>query len=304
MRSKLARETPRSKLEVDCNVTVVKSNASIVNHMLSNLNSELNTKEFYVPVPVREFLPSFDRRRVHEVIDRLMREGLAMECVHYVHHIGGNKQSLHFIWKVEENLSEGELINKCNQVIRRLESEIPVYEKRITKRQFMHAFGFIGSPVGLRAIFKELTGDQSAPANLNQSEIDKRFAHAMLSEDPGIVVDLRHLPPNKKQDSFREFFAETERYLSEDIGVAVQERRHGQQLYLAKAVSLKDLHQRVRERVPPGSKIPSVKWMRYQFQPVNPRANTAKYYKESMEIKMMVQKRQVSHFSHSVHAGK
>ena len=160
-RSKLARETPPSKLEVDCNVTVVKSHASIVNHMLSNLNSELKIREFYVPVPVREFLPSFDRRRVHELIDRLMREGLAMKCVHYVHHIGGNKQSLHFIWKVEENLSEGELINKCNQVIRGLESEIPVYEKRITKRQFMHAFGFIGSPVGLRAIFKELTGDQS-----------------------------------------------------------------------------------------------------------------------------------------------
>ena len=140
---------PQSKLEVDCNVTVVKSYGSIVNHMLSNLNSELKIREFYLPVPVREFLPSFDRRRVHELIDRLMREGLAMKCVHYVYHIGGNSQSLHFIWKVEENLSEGELINKCNQVIRGLESEIPVCEKRITKRQFMHAFGFIGSPVGL-----------------------------------------------------------------------------------------------------------------------------------------------------------
>ena len=115
----------------------------------------------------------------------------------------------------------------------------------------------------------------------------------MLSEDPDIIVNLRHLLPDKKKDSFRDFFTETERYLSEDIVVAVQERRHGQQLYLAKAVSLKDLHQRVSERVPPGTNIPSVKWMRYQFQPLNSRANTAKYYKGPMEIKMMVQKRQV-----------
>ena len=125
----------------------------------------------------------------------------------------------------------------------------------------------------------------------------------MLSEDPSIVVDLRYFPPSKKQDSFREFFAETERYLSEEIGVAVQERRNGQQLYLAKAVSLKDVHQMVTERVPPGRKIPSVKWLRCQFQPVNPRACTAKY-KGSMEIKVMVQKRQVSCFPHSVNARK
>lgn len=88
--------------------------------------------------------------------------------------------------------------------------------------------------------------------------------------------------------------------MSEDIGVAVQERRHCQQLYLAKAVSLKDLHKRVSERVPSGKNIPSVKWLRYQFQPVNPRANTAKYFKGSMEIRMMVQKRQVKldYFNH------
>ena len=293
LRTKIAQETPKSRLEIEANVTVIKSKSCPVDYMLSDLDKEVSDKDFYVPVAVREFLPTFNRRRVHELINELIRGGLRVKSVHYVHHIGGNKPSLHFIWKVGENDLEGELINKCNQVIRSIESEIPVYERRITKKQFMYAFGFIGNPVALRAIFKELTGDQSAPANLNQSEIDKRFTYAMLSEDPGIVVNLRHLPPEKKKDSFRDFFGETERYLSEEIGVAVQERRHGQQLYLAKAISLKDLHQRVTERVPPGTNIPSVKWMRYQFQPLNPRANTAKYYKASMEIKMMVQKRQV-----------
>jgi hypothetical protein len=118
----------------------------------------------------------------------------------------------------------------------------------------------------------------------------------VLSEDPGILVDLRHTSPDNKKDSFRPFFQECEKYLSEDVGVAVQERRHGEMLYLAKAISIKDLHMRVKERMPNDAKIPSVKWLRYQFQPMNPRANTSKYYKGDINIKMMVQKRQVLYY--------
>ena len=157
--------------------------------MLLNLDKELSSKDAYVPVPVREFLNAFERRRVYDVLQELFHGGLSMKGVHYVHHVGGNQPSLHFIWKVGEKDSEGELLNKCNQVIRSIESNIPFYERRIIKKHFMDAFGFIGNYAALRAIFKELTGDQSAPANLNQSEIDKRFTHSMLSEDPHIVVN-------------------------------------------------------------------------------------------------------------------
>ena len=115
---------------------------------------------------------------------------------------------------------EGEMINRCTQVIRKVESEAPVYERRITKKKFMQSFRFVGESVALRSIFKELTGDKSASNTLSEKKIDNRFAHAMLCEDAGIVVDLHHLPPTTKKDSYREFFAETEHYLSEDVGVA------------------------------------------------------------------------------------
>ena len=81
-------------------------------------------------------------------------------CVHDVHHVSGNKQSLHFIWAVGDQ-EEGEMINRCNQVIRKVESEVPVYERRVTKKKFMQSFGFVGESVALRSIFKELTGDKS-----------------------------------------------------------------------------------------------------------------------------------------------
>lgn len=297
VRTKLVASTPRrSQLELKTNVTVVnkkKGPLYTVHPNLSELDRRLKDSEPYVPISVREYIPCSDRRRVYDLVELLCEDGLSHKCVHYVHHVGGNKPSLHFIWKIEEGTSEGELIKSCSQVILKIENEAPIYERRVTKKQFMRGFGFVGSPVALRAIFRDLTGDQSAASTLLQSEIDRRFAHAMLSEDASILVDLRHLPPDKKQDTFKVFFAETEKYLSEEVGVAVQERRHGEELYLAKAVSLKDLHQRIKERVPDDTAIPSVKWLRYQFQPLNPRANTAKYFKGKMNIKMMVQKRQV-----------
>lgn len=108
---------------------------------------------------------------MHDIIQELS-QGLSQKCLHYVHHVGGNKPSLHFIWRLE-NVSEGELINRCTQIIRKIEVEAPVYERCITKKNFMHAFGFVGNCVALIAIFRGLSGDHSAGTNLSESKIDK-----------------------------------------------------------------------------------------------------------------------------------
>lgn len=119
MRNNVAKHTPRSKLEIETNVTVIKAHKTgFVHNMLTELNKELLNKDWYVPLAVREFLPIIERRRVHELIQELIREGLKEKCVHYVHNFGGNKASLHFIWKVKDTDLEGELIQKCIQVIR------------------------------------------------------------------------------------------------------------------------------------------------------------------------------------------
>ena len=84
------------------------------------------------------------------------------------------------------------------------------------------------------------------PLNLSEEEIEKRFQYSLRCEDASIIVDLRNQPQGDKEGRFNNFFAETEKYLSEVVGVACHERRHGEQLYLAKAVSFNDLHKRVR----------------------------------------------------------
>ena len=294
---KIAQCTPRSNFEKKANVSVLKSNPGVKNQALRKLDNKLNETAVLTPICVREELPAgLDRKQVYGLTQELKEKGLSSKCVYYVYNSGGPKPNLHFVWKVDEVDDESNLINKCCSLVRQIEREIPIYKRRITKREFMNAFGFVSNPVALRGIFRELTGDKAATSSANESEIDRRFQYAVLSEDPGILVDLRHASPDHKKDSFRPFFQECEKYLSEDVGVAVQERRHGDMLYLAKAISIKDLHTRVKERMPDGAKIPSVKWLRYQFQPMNLRANTSKYFKGNINIKMMVQKRQVLYY--------
>ena len=67
--------------------------------------------------------------------------------------VGGSKQALHFVWKTSEAELEGAIIDRCLQVIKQIETEILVYDRRITKKQFMQSFGFVAKPVALRTIF-------------------------------------------------------------------------------------------------------------------------------------------------------
>lgn len=42
------------------------------------------------------------------------------------------------------------MINRCIQVVRKVEWEAPVYEERIAKKNFIQSFGFVGESVALR----------------------------------------------------------------------------------------------------------------------------------------------------------
>ena len=287
--------TPRSDIEVKTNVSILpvckKEN---LYYQLVKLDLKLELAEFYDPLSVREYLPpGLDRKKIYYITDSfLLKKGLTSKATHYVYHAGGPKPSMHFIWKTPTHQSESEAIQNNLNVIRKIEKDIPIFERRVTKREFQNAYGFVSSPHVLRSIFQNLTGDHSASNNMSEREIDHRFEFALLCEDPNIIVDLRN--QSKSRDTkFKLFFSETEKYLKSVVGVAVHERRHNQELYLAKAVSFRDLHDRISEIVPDGTPKPSIKWLRYQFQPINPRANAAKYYKSRINIRMMVQKRQV-----------
>ena len=85
-------------------------------------------------------------------------------------------------------------------------------------------------------------------------------------EDPSVLPDLRAL--NSGQASrYDTFWGECAKFLSEEVGSAVDDRRHGQITHLARAISVRDLVEQVKSRCPPDTVIPSTEWDRLQFWP-------------------------------------
>ena len=66
----------------------------------------------------------------------------------------------------------------------------------------------------------------------SQSEVDARITDIIDMEDVNVLPDLQALIV---------FWAECAKFLSEDVGTSVDDRRHGLVAHLARAISIKDL---------------------------------------------------------------
>ena len=71
--------------------------------------------------------------------------------------------------------------------------------------------------------YKKLTGDNSAAANLELAETDKRGKLTVDMEDVDMV--LRHLNSDRKS-TYKLFWLECSKFIQESITQAVDERRH------------------------------------------------------------------------------
>ena len=79
----------------------------------------------------------------------------------------------------------------------------------------------------------------------------------MEPDNPQTIFDLCEVQCPEKKIKYEGFWAETENFLNEEIGTAVDDRRHCQVTHLAKAVSVRDFREQVSCRSPEGSAIPS-----------------------------------------------
>ncbi len=64
---------------------------------------------------------------------------------------------------------------------------------------------------------------------------------------------MRTLNSSTERVKYDKFWDECEAVLNEDIGLAVDDRRHSEVSHLASAISVRDLHERVKARLPEGS---------------------------------------------------
>ena len=146
-------------------------------------------------------------------------------------------------------------------------------------------------------MYKSLVHDSSAASSAVEQKIDDRVAEAVLElQDSEIIIDLRRLN-GKVQSSFDEFRNELQRYLDE-ITTPVNERRHGDTMYLPIAISVRDLRDIVIERLVkqfPNDSVPTPleEWLRLQFWPRNPYASNAIRYTGRFQVKFAVQAHQM-----------
>ena len=122
---------------------------------------------------------------------------------------------------------------------------------------------------------------------MNTAEVDNRVKRYVEMEDPDIVCDLRELQLGRAS-KFDCFWSECTKFL-QDVGLAVDERRHTQVTHIARALSVRDLQEQVSRRCPPSTPIPS---RSLQFWPKNAHAHSSIHYTGCFSVKYMVQARQ------------
>ena len=159
------------------------------------------------------------------------------------------------------------LFSESQHTIEMIKENIPMFHTRAMRRSLTVKYGRVApnlKPAILRSLYRELTGDSSAAINEHVDEIDERVRLLLEMEDPDVVLDLRSLQTGHKTQ-YDVFWDECQKFLEEEVGTPVDDRRHGVVTHLARAISARDLLEQVKARCPEGTKFPSVPWLRLQF---------------------------------------
>ena len=132
--------------------------------------------------------------------------------------------------------------------------------------QMLPKLGRISStikPSVLRCYHRELTSDSTAASNATEEEVDKRVKQMLEMEpdDPQTLTNLAECHHGGTQDQVCMFWSECSKFLSKDVGLAVDDRRHTSVTHLAKVISVRDLLEQVQAWCPHNCPIPSHEWL-------------------------------------------
>ena len=118
--------------------------------------------------------------------------------------------------------------------------------------------------------YRHLTVDSFSSHDTPEAVIDARVREIinMEPEDPNTVIDLREVRSKDGRTRFYIFWDEAQNFINEDLGVAVDDRRHCEVTHFAKAISIRDLCEQVSSRCPSDTPIPNEERLRLQFSPI------------------------------------
>ena len=165
------------------------------------------------------------------------------------------------------------------------------------------------STAQFRALYRELTGDESVADNAVSKSVDERMRLILKNADASIIRDMR--VNNGRKEAFDTFWEVTEKKLEELQAAAVDDRRHAAEmdgevvLNMAFALSARDLYQQCVDQAKKENlldeQIPSLSWFRFQFWPKNIYTHTAMNYTGRLKIRYIIQQRSIRKYTPDDH---
>ncbi|GES90525.1 hypothetical protein GLOIN_2v1782174 [Rhizophagus clarus] len=179
------------------------------------------------------------------------------------HH--GNIQNSVYLWRIDNNTNEEELVNKHYKIRNNLKQTIRIYHTRAMRKEFIDTVELcIGKVEKARIHYIYFTWleDSSASVNLVTQNIDDQVLLIFELGDPELITDLREINKDRifKYDLFWEY-------------------------------ALKYLE--VLKICPLNISTPSLQWIHLQFWPKNPTHKSSLQFTCKLPIKFMVQTRQL-----------
>ena len=269
-----------------------RGDVRIVNRY-QKLQDHLSLKQDYEIVSLNDFLP-MDRRHRYIYLDELT---LSCNIEVYGYHPGSTKPSLWFVWKCP-----GPDQDKTNTTIHAIEADLPMYNTRAMRRDFIDKFQLVAklSPTILNGIYAYLSNDASVPSSTISKGTQERLHVLLDTQNHNLVFDLREQNEGRP-GKYDEFWNEADKYLNELQLAAVDDRRHGTICHKSVAMSVPDFVNQIKQRMPEESCIPSTEWVYLQFMPRSRFASSAIHHTGRLKLRFMIQKRQYNTFHIDAH---
>ena len=253
--------TPVRELSEHLTLKLLKASESPVPSSLKAIDELVSGLSVYTHTSIDHLLP-LESLKKHRRVTLLIESGLSCPVMLLIYSPGGSIANLQFMWPVPQDVTDEAMYFESSQAtIERIKPQLPIFHTRTMKRAVFEKFGRTCisnnvKPNALRYFYKEITGiliksmslymimyhihvgESSAPTT-DQSIIDKRIKEIIELEDLDVIADLR-AHNGATSTCFEAFWDECNHFLNEEIGVAVDDRRHGQVTHLARAISIKD----------------------------------------------------------------
>ncbi|GES91916.1 uncharacterized protein LOC111136195 [Rhizophagus clarus] len=259
------------------------------------LTRSLEESPYWEPINISQFCPN-ERMRRCRFIEKLKNAFLFKVGKYTYHH--GNIQNSVYLWRIDNNSNEEELVNKHYKIRNNLKQTIQIYHTRAMRKEFIDTVELCIGKVEkarIRYIYSTWLEDSSASVNLVTQNIDDRVLLIFELGDPELITDLREINEGRifKYDLFWEYALKYLEGIAQESILAVDERRHDIFQHLAVAISIRDFQNQVLKICPLNIPTPSLQWIRLQFWPKNPTHKSSLQFTCKLPIKFMVQTRQL-----------